>query len=316
MDRQQRERALEVADDLRMASVRSPASSYERARRCATTSVSVSLRNWTPSAISPDFSPWKFSMMPLWISASLPSSPPRWGCAFWSVGPPWVAHRVCPMPVLDPGSGSCASADQVGQLPGALGGHAVPGDQGHPGRVVAPVLEPGQALHDDLEGLAVDVRAHVSHDSAHARQPNGRPTPEAAGEVRGGIRNNGARDAPNGHALPSPYVELDRAAWARLRDHHPLSLTQEDVARLRGLGERLDLAEVEQVYLPLSRLLNFYVAATAGLHRVTTDFLGERPSAPRSSSASPDRWRWASPPPPGSCASCWPGGPALLGSSW
>jgi type I pantothenate kinase len=82
---------------------------------------------------------------------------------------------------------------------------------------------------------------------------------------------------PNGHALPSPYVELDRAAWARLRDHHPMSLTQADVTRLRGVGERLDLAEVEQVYLPLSRLLNFYVGATAGLHRITTDFLGERP---------------------------------------
>jgi len=75
----------------------------------------------------------------------------------------------------------------------------------------------------------------------------------------------------------SPYVELDRAAWARLRDHHPLSLTQADVARIRGLGDRLDLAEVEQVYLPLSRLLNFYVGATAGLHRITADFLGESP---------------------------------------
>jgi type I pantothenate kinase len=79
------------------------------------------------------------------------------------------------------------------------------------------------------------------------------------------------------HSLPSPYVELDRGAWARLRDHHPLSLTAEDVARLRGLGDRLDLREVEQVYLPLSRLLNFYVGATAGLHRVTTDFLREQP---------------------------------------
>jgi type I pantothenate kinase len=49
------------------------------------------------------------------------------------------------------------------------------------------------------------------------------------------------------------------------------------VSRLRGLGDRLDLAEVEQVYLPVSRLLNFYVGATAGLHRITTDFLGERP---------------------------------------
>jgi len=75
----------------------------------------------------------------------------------------------------------------------------------------------------------------------------------------------------------SPYVELDRASWARLRDHHPLSLTQPDVARIRGLGDRLDLAEVEEVYLPLSRLLNFYVGATAGLHRITADFLGETP---------------------------------------
>jgi type I pantothenate kinase len=72
-------------------------------------------------------------------------------------------------------------------------------------------------------------------------------------------------------------VELDRAAWARLRDHHPLSLTLSDVTRLRGSGDPLDLTEVEQVYLPLSRLLNFYVGATEGLHRITTDFLGERP---------------------------------------
>jgi type I pantothenate kinase len=82
---------------------------------------------------------------------------------------------------------------------------------------------------------------------------------------------------PHAPTLLSPYVELDRAAWAGLRDHYPLSLTQADVARLRGLGDPMDLAEVEQVYLPLSRLLNFYVGATEGLHRITADFLGERP---------------------------------------
>ena len=80
-----------------------------------------------------------------------------------------------------------------------------------------------------------------------------------------------------GASLPSPYVELDRAAWARLRDHTPLTLTEADLTRLRGLGEQVDLLEVEEVYLPLSRLLNLYVAETGSLHQVTSSFLGERP---------------------------------------
>lgn len=76
-------------------------------------------------------------------------------------------------------------------------------------------------------------------------------------------------------AIPSPYVELDRHDWARLREEHPMRLDVADVERLRGLGERLDLAEIEQVYLPISRLLSFYERATAGLHRMTSDFLDE-----------------------------------------
>jgi type I pantothenate kinase len=78
-------------------------------------------------------------------------------------------------------------------------------------------------------------------------------------------------------ALPSPYVELDRAAWSRLRQNQPLSLSAGDVLRLQGLGDRLDLQEVEEVYLPLSRLLNYYVGATGQLHQITSAFLGESP---------------------------------------
>jgi len=83
--------------------------------------------------------------------------------------------------------------------------------------------------------------------------------------------------APDRTALPSPYVELDRPAWSRLRQNHPLNLTAGDVSRLRGLGDRLDLQEVEEVYLPLSRLLNYYVGATGQLHQITSSFLGESP---------------------------------------
>ena len=78
--------------------------------------------------------------------------------------------------------------------------------------------------------------------------------------------------------MPTPYVDLDRRAWARLRENHPMSLEQDDLTRLRGLGELLDLREVEEVYLPLSRLLHFYVEATHGLRLATSEFLGERPT--------------------------------------
>jgi type I pantothenate kinase len=80
----------------------------------------------------------------------------------------------------------------------------------------------------------------------------------------------------NGASLPSPYVELDRARWAALRAQTPLTLGAEELARLEGLGDRVDLNEVEEVYLPLSRLLNLYVSAAGTLHRVTEDFLGKR----------------------------------------
>jgi type I pantothenate kinase len=80
----------------------------------------------------------------------------------------------------------------------------------------------------------------------------------------------------NGDAVAAtPYVDLDRAAWSRLSTSTPLPLTDADLERLRGLGDPIDLAEVDAVYRPISRLLNLYVKATAGLHAASSTFLGE-----------------------------------------
>lgn len=78
-------------------------------------------------------------------------------------------------------------------------------------------------------------------------------------------------------ALPAstPFVELGREAWARLADQLEQPLNAADVERLAGLGERLDLDEVAEVYLPLSRLLSLYVEGTGQLHAATSTFLGE-----------------------------------------
>jgi type I pantothenate kinase len=72
----------------------------------------------------------------------------------------------------------------------------------------------------------------------------------------------------------SPYRTFSRAEWAALRDDMPMTLAQDEVNRLRSLHDRLDMKEVEDIYLPLSRLLSLYVAATQRLHRAQQRFLG------------------------------------------
>ncbi len=80
---------------------------------------------------------------------------------------------------------------------------------------------------------------------------------------------------------PTPYLELTRDDWAGLRAHTPLTLSAQDVIRLTGLGDRIDLREVAEIYLPLARLVQLYVRAAGQLHQVTGEFLGQqRPRVP------------------------------------
>ncbi|GAA2082507.1 type I pantothenate kinase [Microbacterium hatanonis] len=73
----------------------------------------------------------------------------------------------------------------------------------------------------------------------------------------------------------SPYRDIARAEWARMAAGMPQPLTETEVVQLRGIGDRLDLREVREVYLPLSRLLSLYAMATRRLGAATSDFLGE-----------------------------------------
>ena len=76
----------------------------------------------------------------------------------------------------------------------------------------------------------------------------------------------------------SPYRVFTRAKWAQLREDTPMTLTPDEVTRLRSLHDRLDMREVEEIYLPLSRLLSLYVAATQRLFRAQQKFLGTEDS--------------------------------------
>ncbi|MGH3411470.1 MAG: type I pantothenate kinase [Marmoricola sp.] len=77
----------------------------------------------------------------------------------------------------------------------------------------------------------------------------------------------------NGNTESSPYLELDRDAWAALGTAMEQPLSAAELARLRGLGDQIDLDEVRQVYLPLSRLLSLYVESAGTLHRAQEEFL-------------------------------------------
>ncbi len=76
----------------------------------------------------------------------------------------------------------------------------------------------------------------------------------------------------------SPYRVFSRAEWASRRGDMPMTLTGEEVGRLRSLHDRLDMKEVEDIYLPLSRLLSLYVEATQRLFRAQQNFLGTEDS--------------------------------------
>jgi type I pantothenate kinase len=73
----------------------------------------------------------------------------------------------------------------------------------------------------------------------------------------------------------TPFLEIARAEWAALAPTTPLPLGAGEIERLRGLGDTLDLAEVAEVYVPLSRLLSLYVAGALSTGAEVREFLGQ-----------------------------------------
>ena len=72
----------------------------------------------------------------------------------------------------------------------------------------------------------------------------------------------------------TPYLHFNRSQWAALRDSVPMTLTEGEIARIKGINEDLSLEEVAEIYLPLSRLLNFYISSNLRRQAVLEQFLG------------------------------------------
>ncbi|UQY43877.1 type I pantothenate kinase [Erwinia sp. PK3-005] len=75
-------------------------------------------------------------------------------------------------------------------------------------------------------------------------------------------------------SFTTPYLSFSRQQWAALRDSVPMTLSEDEIARLKGINEDLSLEEVAEIYLPLSRLLNFYINSNLRRQAVLEQFLG------------------------------------------
>lgn len=73
----------------------------------------------------------------------------------------------------------------------------------------------------------------------------------------------------------SPYMYFTREKWAKLRDSEPLTLSVAELDALKGINEEISIDVVKDIYLPLSRLLSYYVNATHNRQDAMMKFLGE-----------------------------------------
>ncbi|MEZ8724592.1 type I pantothenate kinase [Vibrio pomeroyi] len=78
----------------------------------------------------------------------------------------------------------------------------------------------------------------------------------------------------------SPFMSFDRERWSELRNLVPMTLSESDLKELQGINEKLTMEEAVEIYLPLSRLLNLYVAARQNRNSVLHEFLDKKEKAP------------------------------------
>jgi type I pantothenate kinase len=78
----------------------------------------------------------------------------------------------------------------------------------------------------------------------------------------------------------SPFLSFNRQQWSELRNAVPMMLSEQDLIELQGINESLTMKEAVEIYLPLSRLLNLYVAARQSRNTVLHQFLGNKEVAP------------------------------------
>ncbi len=79
-------------------------------------------------------------------------------------------------------------------------------------------------------------------------------------------------------ATYSPFRSFTRSEWSKLEDHpeFPISTSDLDLTKLQGLNEPLTLEEIEEVYIPMIRLLQIHITHYRRLHNERDEFFKNR----------------------------------------
>jgi len=72
----------------------------------------------------------------------------------------------------------------------------------------------------------------------------------------------------------TPFHEIPRHRWSALASSLASPLSEKEIERIRGLGDSLDIDEVDSIYVPLTNLLSRYAKAARATHADTAAFLG------------------------------------------
>jgi len=72
----------------------------------------------------------------------------------------------------------------------------------------------------------------------------------------------------------TPFHEIPRSRWSALASSLGSPLSESEIERIRGLGDSLDIDEVDSIYIPLTNLLSRYARAARQTHTDTAEFLG------------------------------------------
>lgn len=71
----------------------------------------------------------------------------------------------------------------------------------------------------------------------------------------------------------TPFTTFTRSEWAALRESYPMEVTADEIDKLKGVNDVLNLQEIADIYLPLTRLIHLHAIASQELYRSRSVFL-------------------------------------------